>query len=267
MGYAQIVESTETASARGNTIRVQGKVRTSAVQTVRIALLEWKGDPDTVTRDVVNDWTSGTFETANFFGSGLTLTVVGVEAVTTEANTWADISVSGSVSSSCQNLIIFVWSDSVQANNTLQLAEMDAYIGTAARTWSPRPYAQELLLCQRYCYAALFLRQNGFRQATNLIGMNYCYAPVTMRATAAPSHNISAYSTATPTGTEVQVLNNTAGGGAITISGGFSAAIFAIDPVCWRLVFTAVTSFSGNAGDLTEFRLGPSVRLLLEAEL
>jgi hypothetical protein len=150
MGYAQIVESVSAIPLRGRAVRAQARVNISNSQAVHIAILEWTGTADSPTSDVVNDWTSGTYTTSNFF-IATTTTVVAVATVTPGAATWTDISVTGTVSSSANNLIVFIWTTGTAAQNvTLDITEAGLYDGTAARSWLPRPTMQELDLCQRY---------------------------------------------------------------------------------------------------------------------
>jgi hypothetical protein len=149
IGMLQIVESV--TSKQAITARAQARVKCSANQNVRIALLEWRDTADAVTSDVVNDWTNGTFTGGNFFlGSGR-IAVVATAAVLVDANTWTDISVSGAVSSSCNNLLVMIWTEGTLAQNgTLAVTEAGLYPDVAYRPWNPRPPTLELQLCQRY---------------------------------------------------------------------------------------------------------------------
>jgi hypothetical protein len=156
IGIAQIIEGMNSFPLRGRTITLQAKV--ACVQTdmtLRYAILEWTGTCDTVTSDVVLDWTSGTYTANNFFlAAGLTVVAVGSTALThVDAIASAvpvAITLAGTVSASCNNLIILFWSEGTMAqHDQLVLSEVDCHIG-ASRIWSPRPVAQELALCQRY---------------------------------------------------------------------------------------------------------------------
>lgn len=155
-GFAQAAESYLSIPMRGRTCRFQLRVRPtlnagSGTMDIRCAILEWTGTTDGITRDVVNDWTSSTFTTGNFFAS-TTLTLVGTAVVSASHNTWTDLSVTGTVSSSCNNLIVFVWHEDVPANaaDFFQASAAGLYDGTTAREWLPRPPSIELLLCYRY---------------------------------------------------------------------------------------------------------------------
>jgi hypothetical protein len=150
MGLLQIVEAVDSKRFRGKTAIFQARVKCSASQAIRIAILEWTGTADAVTSDVVKDWTSATYTVDNFFlATGLTITAVA--AVTPGADTWTAISVSGTVSASCNNIIAFIWTEATAAQNvTLDVTESGLYFGSVVRSWNPRPVAHELAMCQRY---------------------------------------------------------------------------------------------------------------------
>jgi len=198
IGLAQIVEGMNSWPLRGQTITLQAKA--ACVQTditLRYAILEWTGTCDTVTSDVVKDWTSGTYTANNFFlATGLTVVAVGSTALThVDAIASAvpiAITLSGTVSASCNNLIVLFWSEGTMAqHDEIVLSGVDCHIG-AARTWSPRPVAQELALCQRYyeksynidvapgtAYAAgaLMGSSSSPMMSTGTLGLYLQYAP------------------------------------------------------------------------------------------
>jgi hypothetical protein len=116
-------------------------------------VLEWTGTADSVTSDVVNSWTNSTFTAGNFF-LGANLTVAGVGTITPSANTLTDFDLVVDVSSSCNNLIVFMWTEGTAAQNvTLDLAWALLSGDWSASVWPyvrPRHAQQELALCQRY---------------------------------------------------------------------------------------------------------------------
>ncbi|MGY5795201.1 hypothetical protein ACXHXM_34160 len=152
MGYAQIVESSEVLSLRGETVTLGGKLRCSASATVRYAVLEWTGTADTVTSDVVSSWTNGAYTVGNFFiSTGLVVTQVGSIALTASAITpW---SITATIGNAANNLIVLVWTEAAASqNSTLDLiwylVQGDATL--EYDPFSPRHIQQELALCQRY---------------------------------------------------------------------------------------------------------------------
>jgi hypothetical protein len=151
MGYAQIIEGKDCKHLRGKEVTFRfGRKRLSSSANVRIAVLEWTGTEDTVTSDVVNDWTSGAYTPGNFFlGSNLTVSGVVQQALT--ANTLTDGSeVTVTLGSSFNNLIVFIWTEGTVAQNvTLDLASAQLEIGAVATPFERRPYELERKLCLR----------------------------------------------------------------------------------------------------------------------
>lgn len=152
MGYAQIIEGKDCKHLRGQEVTFRfGRNRLSTSANVRIAVLEWTGTENTVTSDVVNDWTSSTYTPGNFFiGSNLTVSGVVQQALT--ANTLTDGSeVTVTLGASFNNLIVFIWTEGTVAQNvTLDLAAAQLEIGAVATPFERRPLSLELALCQRY---------------------------------------------------------------------------------------------------------------------
>lgn len=185
MGYAQIIEGKNCKHLRGQQVTFRfGRTRLSSSANVRFAVLEWTGTEDTVTSDVVNDWTSSTYTAGNFFlASNITVSGTVQQALT--AATLADgSSVTVTLGSSFNNLIVFAWTESTVAQNvTLDLGRSQIEVGAVATPFEHRPIGQELSLCQRYYYRQLNSSRTCFghiNTTSSLIGLvNF---PVQMRA-------------------------------------------------------------------------------------
>lgn len=150
MGWLQWIESANCIDLRGQAIQLSARVRMSASTTLRFAIVEWTGTADAITKDLVNDWTSGTFTAGNFFKS-TTTTIVATGSQSLTANALTNVYVSGTVSGSANNLAVFFWTDSTQAQNvTLDLARAQLEVGLFATAFAPRDVMTERLLCQRY---------------------------------------------------------------------------------------------------------------------
>ncbi|MBB6299888.1 hypothetical protein [Rhizobium leucaenae] len=186
MGNAQIVEAYAAKRVRGKPVTLGGFVRCSASQTIRYAILEWTGTADTVTSDVVNNWASGTFTAGNFFlASGLTVAAVG--SITPTANTITPWSLQATISSSCNNLIVFMWTDQTAAQNVMLDMVWGLVRGDASsETWpyAPRHIEQDLALCERYCRKA---GAGAVGQAFSTTQITLAYYTGTMRGTPNPS--------------------------------------------------------------------------------
>jgi len=169
MGWLQWIESRDCIDLRGKTVTLSARVRMSASTTLRYAIVEWTGTADTITKDVVLDWTNGTFTAGNFFTSTST-TIAGTGSIALTANTLASIALTATISGSANNLAVFFWTDSTQAQNvTLDLTRAQLEVGAFATAFAPRSYGDELRACQRYYYKPTI-------SAAALYGIGYCYA-------------------------------------------------------------------------------------------
>lgn len=155
-GIAQIKESADSIPLRGKEVITQILIKPvnnagSGTRKYRIAILEWTGTADLVTSELVADWTSGTFTTAGFFAS-TTLTLVATASVTATHNTETQLSCTGTVSASCNNLIVFIWVEDVptHASDYVLIGEAGLYTASTVQEWSPKPNRQELALCQAF---------------------------------------------------------------------------------------------------------------------
>jgi len=151
-GYAQIIESNFCRSLRGKYGVFVPRIRVSTSQSMRYAILGWTGTADSVTSDVVNDWTSSTYTAGNFFlGSNLSVIAVGSE--TPSAATWTSLTpITGACGSSFNNLIVMVWTEGTAATSfTLDFDWNQFEEGSAPTPFEVnRPYDYELRRCARY---------------------------------------------------------------------------------------------------------------------
>jgi hypothetical protein len=138
-------------------VTLSGRVRCSAATTIRYAVLNWRGVADTVTSDIVNDWTSAVYDEAGFFIANarpLTnlLGAVATGSVAVAAGAWTALApLSGTVSSTGSNLIVVIWTESTQAQNvTLDIGEAQLERGIVRTPFEKRPLALELAMCQRF---------------------------------------------------------------------------------------------------------------------
>jgi hypothetical protein len=149
IGSAQPIETNNCRDLRGQTVALRARIRCSSSQAIRYAIVEWTGTADAITKDVVNSWTNTTFTTGNFFIS-TTTTIAATGSITPAANTWTDLLASATISSSANNLIVFIWSEGTLAQNaTLDLGLVQLEQG-AQTPFEARPFGLELSLAQRY---------------------------------------------------------------------------------------------------------------------
>lgn len=149
-GLEQIIESAFCRHLRGQPVRLQFKVKPSTTMDIRYAIVEWTGTEDSVTSDIVNDWSSSTYTAGNFF---IANTIAHTAATNCPSGSWTEIALTATLGSTFNNLIVFVWSEDTQASGTyFDLTEVGLYQGQEqlARDWRPRPPALEEILLQRY---------------------------------------------------------------------------------------------------------------------
>lgn len=157
MGLAQIIEASPSIAYRSRAVRFQCYIKCSAAQAINCAIVEHTGTADSVTSDIVGDWTSTDYtDGASKFFVDASLLPVNSATVTPGAATWTALSVTGTVSANCNNIIVAVWTSATAAQNvTLEISQAGFYAGTAAQTWTPYPEAIEQALCERYCEKSL----------------------------------------------------------------------------------------------------------------
>lgn len=148
IGSAQILESGESISRRGASVAVSGKVRCSVATTLKIAVIEWQGTADSVTSDIVSNWAGVSVAPGSLLIANTA--AVAVATVAVSANTVTDFSAVGSVSSSANNLIVFVWSDSTLAQTATLDFRCKLEDGSVASSWLPKSRRQEFSDCGYY---------------------------------------------------------------------------------------------------------------------
>lgn len=151
MGHSQIIESVNCKHLRGKQVTFSGRFRCSAAQAIRFAVIEWTGTADAVTSDIVNNWTSGTFTAGNFFTT-TSMTISGVTAVTPSAATLTDFSLTVTLGSSFNNIIVFMWTEAVGATNLTLDGACQLEVGAVASRREFRPQTTEFQFCQRYYF-------------------------------------------------------------------------------------------------------------------
>ncbi|MBV5268987.1 MAG: hypothetical protein JZU55_02550, partial [Afipia sp.] len=195
-GIIQWLETANCIDLRGQSVFLTARVRMSASTTLRYAIIEWTGTADTITKDIVNSWTNTTFTVGQFFTSTST-TIVATGSIALTANTLASISLSGTVSSSQNNLAVFFWTDSTQAQNvTLDVSDVDTKRSTVATAYEARSYQEEMALCLRYYYSiggasASQRIANGFAFSATVFA---CFIEMKVRMLKAPTVSSSAAS-------------------------------------------------------------------------
>lgn len=151
IGLAQIIESINCRDLRSEITTIAGRVRLSTTSAVRYAVIEWTGTADSVTSDVVNDWTSSTYTAGNFFISS-NVNILAVGSVSCTAATWRALdALNATCGEAMNNIIVVVWTESTLAQNgTLDFNRVQYEKGGEATDFEARPFAIEFASCRRY---------------------------------------------------------------------------------------------------------------------
>lgn len=150
MGMCQQIESANIIDARGSPVTLSMRVRLSTSANIRVAVGEWSGTVDSPIKDIVNDWNSSIYTTGDFF-IATTTAIVNTSATAVTANTPASISITGTSSSSLNNMWVCAWTEGTAAQNvTLDVANVQLERASGATPLAYRSIAQEMNDCLRY---------------------------------------------------------------------------------------------------------------------
>jgi hypothetical protein len=154
-GLMQIIEAQQTIPERGRSVTFQCRVAmATGTQNFRCAIIEWVGTADTFAaadRNPVGTWSSATYTKNNFFTNDAgyaTIAGANISSQVSVGTSYTDVTLTYSVSSSANNLLIFIWKDA-DNGDAWNITKCALYDGTSTHAWLPRPLALELARCQR----------------------------------------------------------------------------------------------------------------------
>ena len=245
IGVAQAIESLNCRDLRGGAAMLSARIRCSAAQAIRYAVLEHTGTADTITRDVVNNWSSGSYTAGGFFIAGVNVLAVG--AVTPAAATWTSITLPVTVGASANNVIVVFWTEAtIVTNGTLDLGRVQFEAGTVATPFEIRGYANELNACLRYNQKAS-VATGRWTTTTNFVGVGGFMVPMRKAPTVTSGlGNVDEILTAGPTNRAV------------------SASTLTASAIDYTFILTTAAATSGSTGVINSTSAG---YLLLDAEL
>lgn len=149
VGTAQIIESINVQDIRSAEIVLSARIRCSSAQAIRYAIIETTTTADSMTSDIVRDWTSASYTAGGFFLS--TTVVTGTGSTTPLAATWTAISLTGTLTANANNIIVMFWTEGTAAQSvTLDLGVVQLEVGDEATAFERRLFRAELPLCMRY---------------------------------------------------------------------------------------------------------------------
>lgn len=117
-GPAQIIPANDCWELRGQTVTFGFLARTDSTEitTLRAGIVEWTGTADSVTSDIVSSWSATPTLIAN-------AAFINTPADITINSTLSQYSVSATLGTTFNNLIIFIWTPNTEAQND------DFYLG------------------------------------------------------------------------------------------------------------------------------------------
>lgn len=284
-GIAQIIEQRNCVGLIGKPVTLSFKLKASSttkLDNIKAAIVQWTGTADAVTSDIVSSW--------NAEGTNPTL-ITNASYVNTPANlnnagSWTGYDntnaqpITGTVSASAKNLIVFIWSDvtDTTAGDFIYVTDVQLEAGSVATAYERLPIDINIDRCQRYCQLVEtesntgmgFAIVEGTAPSQTLTAFLRWYFTAPMRATASFVSNITATVTGAgaASGTSIAFVNfNTnalanvsVGTTTITTQGSTRGAFirFAIGP-------GTVTGTSN--GNIMSLRFTSSVRCVFDAEL
>lgn len=152
---------------------------------MRCAILSWTGTADAVTSDVISAWAqNGTNPT---WATNWTMENVPVNLALT--NSFARYTVENVAidTASMKNVAVVIWVDdgTIASGDDFWISEVMLNVGGTVADFTPRPFAEELCLCQRYYVRIRDTAQAYAHFATGfVIGVTFQVAlPTTMRTT------------------------------------------------------------------------------------
>lgn len=146
----QSIDGVSSLNLRNKTIIFQIKMKASAAKNIRMGVIQVQngGALNTIPATLVTAF--GADGTDPTLGANLALiSAAETKAVTTS---WATYSVKVTVPTDSFNILPAVWTDAdFAANDILDLAEADVFVGDIERVFLARQATEELLLCLRFC--------------------------------------------------------------------------------------------------------------------
>ncbi len=244
-GIVQFVEAGASIPTRGNSVTLSARISSNVAITARYAVIGWIGTADSITRDIVNNWSSANYSAGNFFIASAT--VLNNGSVSLAANTGQTVTLTATAPSNATNLAVIFWSDTATAQGAV-FAVHDAglYLGSTAPTWSDDP-AAEFVRCLRY-YEKSYAQ--GTAPGTAGVTPGMCLRYITSTNgwfLYAPDFDFSAPKRCVPTVTIYGYYNGVAGYASEYALNSYVAARAAIGGNASERMF----SFSPSAGDFT----------------
>lgn len=130
-GNAQILETSRVLELRGKAVRLGFWARTDGTEitTLRACIGEWTGTANTVTSDIVSSWAATPTWIGNF-------SCANTPADITISSTMSQYTVSATLGSTFNNLVLFIWTPNSEAqNDDYYLTQVQLVQGNSVLSW------------------------------------------------------------------------------------------------------------------------------------
>jgi hypothetical protein len=159
IGTLSFISANESIALRDRLVTLVAKILSSTALTINYAIGEWTGAANAPTRDVVNNWASGSFTPGGFFINTTTnILATGVLSSTTSVQ---EISLPAHVGTSCNNLWIMFWTDSQIAQDAYFRVAADLYPGFYRPLLRRRSDTDERQRCSAFYQSRAVTAING----------------------------------------------------------------------------------------------------------
>lgn len=147
-GIAQILESSRVLALRGKQVTFAFWARTDGteVPNIRAGIVEWTGTADSVTSDIVSSWAATPTLIAN-------AAFVNTPADLALSGTMQQFTITVTLGSTFNNLILFIWAPAQEAqNDDFYVTQVQLVEHSEALPWTmiQLPFEQDLIECQRF---------------------------------------------------------------------------------------------------------------------
>lgn len=150
IGYIQPIDSDICKILRGKNVTISGVGKYSLSNNIRWAIIEWVGPVDSITRNLVNVWSSTSYTPGNFFiSSNIIVNTVIRESFS--ANILKNLTnTTIQLGSTFNNLFLFYWTETPVAQNTTLQIRFKIEVDTLASSWLDVPFNETLEICKKY---------------------------------------------------------------------------------------------------------------------
>lgn len=220
----QILEARDAMALAGQNVSLSfyAKTVSGEIANLRCAILSWSGTEDAVTSDVISAWAqNGTNPT---WATSWTMENTPANLALTNAYQKFTIENIAIDTASMKNIAVVIWVDdgTITSGDDFWVTQVMLNVGGQAADFTPRPIAQELMLCQRYYQKSYPIdvvpgsadgyqqQVNNFFAGTTTDTFGHLQFHPAMFAT--PTFTMWANNSATGAGTAARARDNAVGG-------------------------------------------------------